>query len=137
MKKTIEIDVSGKKIPIEVEIPSPIEELNEFLSNRKAVKLLQKGFDIRTVDDDIPHISNLKGVKKVTSPLFLVDKTMVSIYCKGTIDKEKIIATFPLSHVKLAIELGMETINIMEKDYPCICADDDELLIIAPIVGNK
>jgi hypothetical protein len=122
---------------VEVEIKSPIEEINKFLENSKAKKLFFKGWELREKNDEVPPIETLEGVAKLNSDLFIVDKQLVGVFGKGEV-KENYLVAFPLNYLKLAIELGMDTLYVFQKDYPCICKKDgvDEIMVIAPRVAR-
>jgi hypothetical protein len=125
---------------VEVEIKSPLEEINKFLENKNSIKLFSKGWELREKDDDIPPIETLEGIAKINNGLFLVDKALVGIYARGEVKTDYIVA-FPLKYIKLAIELGLDTLYVFQKDYPCVCKKDsvDEIMVIAPKVnrGNE
>jgi len=128
---------------IEVEIESQLNDINSFLSNKKVIKLFstKPDWELREFGkDDIPNVKELKCIEKTNNNLFLVDRAMVSIYGKGEIKRDYLVA-FPLQYLKLAIDLGFNTLYVYEKDYPCVCKVDetDEIMIIAPKVarGNE
>jgi hypothetical protein len=125
---------------VEVEVESPLEEINNFLSNKKLIKLFTTRPNRELMEygkGDIPNIENLKCIEKINSNLFLVEKAMVSMYGKAQIKKNYIVS-FPLNYLKLAIEMGFDTLYVYEKDYPCVCgiSGTDEIMVIAPKVAR-
>lgn len=129
----------GRKI--EVEIPEDnevIEKINSKLEDLRIRKLISKGFRF----NNQISINELNGVKKLSGEdnLGLVDRGMVA--CYGTnldVDKEKILVKINLDYVKLAIEIGMTELIVLEKDYPIVCKTEGNntgILVIAPRVGE-
>lgn len=128
------------KKTIEVEVESNLDEINNFLSNKKVIKLFsaKPGWELREIGkDNVPTLKELKGIEIVNSNLVLMDKAEVSVYAKGEI-KRDYLASFSLEYLKIAIELGFDTVYLYEKDYPCICktSGTDEIMIIAPKVAR-
>lgn len=92
-------------------------ELNEFLEDEDIQALVKEGYRI---SQDLGVALKLTGIASTESKFILVNKSLTSAYARIKLDTSKIIASYQIDLMKIALKLGYDTIHIVKGDYPCI-----------------